>query len=102
MIGVGLALSAVFLGGDGSYQPPRDFGEQIDRYVAPLVAAHDFGGVILVAQGGKVLFDKAYGYASFADGIRNKPQTRFGIGSISKQFTAAAILFFASGASVPS
>lgn len=67
-------------------------GDEIDAYVAPLLQRNDFSGVILVAQGGHTLFQQAYGLASREYQVPNTPQTRFMIGSIAKQFTAAGIL----------
>jgi CubicO group peptidase (beta-lactamase class C family) len=51
-----------------------------------------FMGAVLVAQGDVVLLDKAYGSANLEWNIPNTPQTRFHISSLTKQFTAAAIL----------
>lgn len=50
------------------------------------------GTAILVAQDGKILFEKGYGLADLEHHVRVTPQTKFRIGSITKQFTAAAIL----------
>src|SRR5207237_1030940 len=44
------------------------------------------------AQGGKILFEKGYGLANLEHRVPITPQTKFRIGSISKQFTASAIL----------
>ncbi|MEO5493212.1 MAG: serine hydrolase domain-containing protein [Sphingomonas sp.] len=64
----------------------------------PAVAAYldaqgqaGFSGVVLVARRGVVL-TRAYGLADREFGIRNTPTTKFKIGSLTKQFTAAAIL----------
>lgn len=54
--------------------------------------AYGFSGTLLVAKGGQVVLHDAYG---FADADRKVPftvDTAFDIGSITKQFTAAAIL----------
>jgi CubicO group peptidase (beta-lactamase class C family) len=51
-----------------------------------------FMGTVLVAQDGKVLLDKGYGFANLEWEIRNTPATKFRLGSITKQFTAASIL----------
>jgi CubicO group peptidase (beta-lactamase class C family) len=49
-------------------------------------------GAALVARGDKVLFTHACGYANVEWQVPNTPQSVFRIGSVSKQFTAAAIL----------
>ena len=51
-----------------------------------------FSGSVLIAQHGHVLLSKGYGLADRAQKTPNGPQTRFGIGSNTKQFTATAIL----------
>jgi CubicO group peptidase (beta-lactamase class C family) len=50
------------------------------------------GAAVLVSRNGKTIFEKGYGYASIENDVRVTPETRFRIGSITKQFTAAAIL----------
>lgn len=52
----------------------------------------EFMGAVLVAQGDTILLDKGYGAANLEWSIPNTPATRFRIGSLGKQFTAAAIL----------
>lgn len=51
-----------------------------------------FNGALLVAQGDRVLLRQAYGEADHEAKTPNTPQTRFRVASVSKQFTAAAIL----------
>ena len=50
-----------------------------------------FMGSVLVAQNGKVIFSKGYGWADAEWNIPNSPTTRFAIASITKEFTAASI-----------
>ncbi len=50
------------------------------------------GFIALVAQGDKVIFSKAYGMADKEKGIKNTLNTKFQIGSITKQFTAMGIM----------
>ena len=50
------------------------------------------GIAVLVAKDGKTLFEKGYGYANIANKTKITSQTKFRIGSITKQFIAAAIL----------
>ncbi len=65
---------------------------RLESLVQQRVAAHEFSGAVLVAQRGKVLFERAYGLANREWEIANTPATRFRIGSITKQFTAVSIL----------
>lgn len=56
---------------------------------------HDYGqfdGAVLVAEDGKVVFKKGYGFANREWDISNEPDTKFRIGSITKQITAMAIM----------
>jgi CubicO group peptidase (beta-lactamase class C family) len=54
--------------------------------------AEGFSGVVLVERKGIVEFRQAYGYADRRRKIRNTPVTRFELASLTKPFTAAAIL----------
>ncbi|MGH8187269.1 MAG: serine hydrolase domain-containing protein, partial [Steroidobacteraceae bacterium] len=65
---------------------------RMDHVVQQLVDAKQFMGSVLVARGEQVLFNKAYGNANLEWNIANTPTTKFRIGSITKQFTAASIL----------
>ena len=64
----------------------------VDRAVAEPIADQRFMGVVLVARNGHPMFEKAYGLADRERNIPNTPQTPFMIMSVSKQFTAAAIM----------
>ncbi|HSE42636.1 MAG TPA: hypothetical protein VLH08_17845, partial [Acidobacteriota bacterium] len=48
----------------------KDVVSRMDAYIVPYVEAKDFSGVVLVAQGDKILFEKAYG---FSDPENKKP-----------------------------
>jgi CubicO group peptidase (beta-lactamase class C family) len=64
----------------------------IDAYVQPYVDSANFAGDLLVEKNGKVIFEKAYGFAGREHRVRNTSSTRFHIASMSMQFTAATIL----------
>lgn len=51
-----------------------------------------FNGVVYVSKNGSVQFDRAYGFADMRTHAPNVPASAFLIGSLTKQFTAAAIL----------
>jgi CubicO group peptidase (beta-lactamase class C family) len=65
-------------------------GEHLDRTIRDHYS--DFSGTILIAQHGKILLIKGYGLADLEKSIPNNPQTQFAIGSITKSFTAMAIM----------
>lgn len=65
---------------------------RVDALVRPLADSGRFSGVVLVAQGGRVRFERAYGLASVELAVPNTPATRFRLHSVTKQFTAAAVL----------
>jgi CubicO group peptidase (beta-lactamase class C family) len=52
----------------------------------------NLSGAILVARAGQVLFSQGYGMANIDLKISNTPTIKFHIGSLTKQFTAFAIL----------
>jgi CubicO group peptidase (beta-lactamase class C family) len=52
----------------------------------------NFSGTILVAQKGKILISQGYGLADRENDVPNTPQTKFAIGSMTKAFTAMAIM----------
>jgi CubicO group peptidase (beta-lactamase class C family) len=52
----------------------------------------DFCGNVLMARDGKILFNKGYGLANREWEAPNAPKTKFRLGSITKQFTAMAIM----------
>lgn len=64
---------------------------KIDTLVNEYVVDHQFMGSVLVAEKGKVVFAKGYGLADVEKNIPNTPETKFMIGSITKQFTAMLV-----------
>jgi CubicO group peptidase (beta-lactamase class C family) len=65
---------------------------RIDQIIQSYVSAKTFMGTVLVARGGEVLFSKGYGMADLEWDVPNSPSTKFRLGSVTKQFTAASIL----------
>jgi CubicO group peptidase (beta-lactamase class C family) len=70
----------------------QDLAPKIDEYMNALVKAGWFNGSILIAREGKVFVNKGYGMANFELEVPNTPQTKFRVGSITKPFTAMAIM----------
>jgi CubicO group peptidase (beta-lactamase class C family) len=70
----------------------QDFASQADVYMKERMTREQFTGSVLVARNGRILFERGYSLANREWAIPNTPQTRFRIASLTKQFTAAAIL----------
>ena len=64
----------------------------MDEVVQSYVDDRQFTGSVLVARGDTILFSKAYGSANLEWNISNTTTTKFRIGSVTKQFTAVAVL----------
>ena len=68
---------------------------RMEQVVQSYVADKQFMGSILVTHNGQILLNNGYGYANLEWQIPNSPTTKFRLGSITKQFTAASILLLA-------
>ena len=68
---------------------------RIDGVVAPYYKPGDPGATLIVTKDGKTLLRKAYGMADVASDVRMKAGATMRLGSITKQFTAVAILMLA-------
>jgi CubicO group peptidase (beta-lactamase class C family) len=68
-----------------------DVGTRIDTYLTRLVP-FGWSGAVLVARDGEIVLNKGYGVANQAQHMPWTSETVGNIGSITKQFTAAAIL----------
>lgn len=65
---------------------------KVDQFLAPFVQMHDFSGCVLVAKHDAILKRGCYGDANYELTVAHTPESRFHIASISKTFTAAAIV----------
>lgn len=66
--------------------------QKLDNYLNALETTNNFHGSVLVAQNGSIILNKGYGKSDFEQSITNTQDTTFPIGSMSKQFTAMAIM----------
>jgi CubicO group peptidase (beta-lactamase class C family) len=77
-------------------QPPivaaGETASKIDKLLDSLTESDDFTGAVLVARNGEILLSKGYGPADQDKNLPNTPHTKFRLGSITKQFTAMAVL----------
>jgi len=80
-----------------SSMPAQDRGRgsvaaAVDAYLAPLVETRVFSGSILLARGGTIRAIGGYGKAHFGDNASITTETRFKLMSVTKPFTAIAIM----------
>jgi len=80
---------------EGQSRSSQALAAKIEAHLAPLVARSGFAGVVLVGRGNGVLFERAYGMANVELAAPNRTDTRFRIHSITKQFTAMAVVLLA-------
>jgi CubicO group peptidase (beta-lactamase class C family) len=75
-------------------QKTSQVATQIEQVMQSHGTAGEFSGSVLVARDGRILYQHAFGYASIEWKIPNDLQTKFEIGSMTKQFTALLVLQF--------
>ena len=66
--------------------------KQIEPILGPLESNAAPGAAVLVVQNGKTIFQRGYGVASLKTHQKIDTETNFRLASVSKQFTAAAIM----------
>jgi CubicO group peptidase (beta-lactamase class C family) len=90
-----VSVLAIFLAAavlPASAQAPISPASRMDHAALFYRKRDGFSGMAAVARNHQLIFQRGYGYANLEWQIAFTPDTRFRIGSISKQFTAAAIL----------
>jgi CubicO group peptidase (beta-lactamase class C family) len=75
-----------------AYRQPPSLAAQLDALLTQQVNRQQFSGSVLVAQNGQVILAKGYGQANWETATPNTPDTRFFLGSLTKAFTAMALL----------
>ncbi len=87
-IGIALLLAAAAQAQNASQSDVSRMEQVVQSYVSDKT----FMGSVLVARGDQILLSKGYGSANLEWNIPNSPTTKFRLGSLTKQFTAASIL----------
>ena len=85
------AALAAPLGAQSPHPLPDSVASAIAKLYAPMAKAGSPGCSAGVYQNGEVVFARGYGYADLINDVPITPATRFTVGSVSKQFTAASI-----------
>jgi len=70
----------------------QDVVQKIDRLVSDYYNCGEFNGVVLVSRGGKIIYNKEFGLSDREWNTKMTIDTRFKIASLSKPFTALAVL----------
>ena len=78
----------------GSAQQDKSAAGQIGQVMKGHASAGDFSGTVMVARNGRVLYQNAFGDANREWYVPNDLETKFEIGSMTKQFTALLVLQF--------
>jgi CubicO group peptidase (beta-lactamase class C family) len=71
---------------------PASLNEQLEQRAERFFADSQPGGVVLVRRGDEILLRKAYGLADVENGVPMRPDAVMRLASVSKQFTAMAVL----------
>ncbi|MFD0964536.1 serine hydrolase [Pseudofulvibacter geojedonensis] len=74
---------------------PKTIGDLMESYENPglkIKIRSPFSGTVLVAKNDKIIFKKAYGKANRKTNELNKVDTKYGIGSVTKQFTSMLVM----------
>src|SRR5262245_10165433 len=69
-----------------------DFAAEADWYLKDLTEKNEFSGTVLIAKQGETVFSKGYGLANREHDVANSLETKFRLGSITKQFTAMCVM----------
>jgi CubicO group peptidase (beta-lactamase class C family) len=91
---VGAAAAAALAAAVPAAQAPASAVERVDKVFSRWTGDTP-GCAVGVGVKGRPALEKAYGMADLEHAIANKPDTIFEAGSVSKQFTAAAVLLLA-------
>jgi CubicO group peptidase (beta-lactamase class C family) len=71
---------------------PQQVAADLDKKLQDLTSVNQFSGSVLVAQNGQVILSKGYGLADREQKTPITSQTKFRLGTLTKQFTAMAII----------
>ena len=70
----------------------QNIQQRLAEFISRETEYWDFWGTIRIVKGGNILWETSCGYAGAEFGVRNTMSTRFTIASVTKQFTAFAVM----------
>jgi len=89
------AVRAQRPGGRGGAAAPREAARAVDSLLAQYAVAGAPGASVVVVRDGRVLLERAYGLADVDSGVRATPRTDYRLASLTKEFTATAVMLLA-------
>lgn len=90
-----LAVLALVAGCEPATDQAAEASHKVDALFAPFTEGRQPGAAVMVIRNGKVVHQAGYGYADLDTGTPITPQSAFRLASVSKQFTAMAIVALA-------
>jgi CubicO group peptidase (beta-lactamase class C family) len=93
-----VVLAAVLGGAAGcgdEASTPASASERVDALFALLTTGVQPGAAVMVIRDGRIVHQAGYGYADLANRVPITPDSAFNLASVSKQFTAMAIMILA-------
>jgi len=95
-LGCILACNGQSTATDNAIEPQKEVLVENDAAIDALLHRYaqygSFNGTVLVAQEGNIVYQQGFGFADMEWDIPNQPNTKFRIGSITKQFTAMLVV----------
>jgi CubicO group peptidase (beta-lactamase class C family) len=70
----------------------KEIEARLNSYLSPYLDQKDFSGVALIAAGDSIQAQRSFGFANAQNRVKNNLDTKFRVASLSKTFTAAAII----------
>ncbi|MGO4271701.1 serine hydrolase domain-containing protein [Paenibacillus sp. TAF58] len=70
----------------------QDIALQVDELLSTLQSRNEFSGTVLLSKDSEIIINQGYGFANREHKLLNTADTKFRIGSITKQFTSMAIM----------
>jgi CubicO group peptidase (beta-lactamase class C family) len=94
---IGIVVLTLVPGLVPAWARAQDTAAKIDEYMAALVKLDRFSGAILVSKNTQVIRSAGYKFANAEWQMPNGTNTKFRIGSLTKQFTAMAVMILQEG-----
>ncbi len=92
MLSLAAAILGLFQGASDPAVSEAEILAKVEEYMAVRTSRDHFSGTILIARAGRPIVRKAFGKANLELDVPSSIETKYRLGSVTKQFTAACIL----------